>query len=222
MKKKLPLAIIFIVGILGIVQYFIPSKPSQVFFNYANDWLRVIGTFAIILGLGSLLEHHWHKIKRKRRNWQYSIVLFISFAVMALAGFIWGMQEGTLFDNMFNYIQIPLGATMFSLLSFYMASAAYRSFRAKSYEATLLLVAAFIVMLGMVPLGESLFVWIPNWLAGSAQAVRIDISDLAHWILAYPNMSAQRGIMLGVGIGMIATSLKIILGIERAYMGGSK
>ncbi len=112
---------------------------------------------------------------------------------------------GSPFSQMFLNVQVPIEATMFSLLAFYIASAAFRAFRARTLEATLLLVAACIVMLGRVPIGDMIHEGIP-------QATR--------WILEVPNLASKRGVMIGVGLGMMATSLKIILGIERAWMGG--
>ena len=106
---------------------------------------------------------------------------------------------------LFKNVQMPMGATMFSLLAFHIASAAYKAFRARSAEATVLLIAAIIVMLGQVPIGAQISKWIP---------------ETSNWILNVPNLAAKRAIALGVGLGMTATSLKILLGIERTYLGG--
>jgi hypothetical protein len=103
----------------------------------------------------------------------------------------------------FEYIYIPIQATMFSLLAFYIASAAYRAFRARTILATILLVSAVVIMLRLVPLGP--LSAINQW--------------IANFILTVPNMAAKRAFWIGVGLGATATALKIMLGIERTYMG---
>ena len=93
---------------------------------------------------------------------------------------------------------------MFALLAFYIASASFRAFRARNVEAALLLIAAILIMIGKVPLGET--VW-------------SGFTDLQQWIQDFPNTAAKRAIMIGVGLGMASTVLKLMLGIERAYLG---
>jgi hypothetical protein len=156
----------------------------------------------------SLTMVHSNRIQRKVPNWQYSIVTLAGLYFTAASGFIWGTQEGTPYMWIFRNVQMPMGATMFSLLAFYIASAAYKAFRARSAEATVLLIAAIIVMLGQVPLGVAMF--------GEG------IADVTQWILDVPNLASKRGIALGVGLGMVATSLRILLGIERTYLGGGE
>jgi hypothetical protein len=66
-------------------------------------------------------------------------------------------------------------------------------------------------MLGRVPIGA--------YLSGTVFGVRISLVDLSDWMLNVPNLAAKRGIMIGVGLGMTATAIKIILGIEKTYLG---
>jgi len=113
----------------------------------------------------------------------------------------------TMFGWIYTFMMVPLQGTMFAILAFFIASAAYRSFRARSREAAVLLVAAVIVMLGRVPLGEYL----------------VPISgDATQWIMNVLNASVRRAILIGISLGAIALSIKIIFGIERAYLGGGR
>jgi lysylphosphatidylglycerol synthetase-like protein (DUF2156 family) len=208
MRRQLPLAICFIMGLVMTVQFFIPHAYSQWLFENMLRWLIIVFTFALILGILSLVKLHVQKVQYRRRDWFYSIVALFGLVLSLVTGFMRGpesISEGQPFMTLYNYIQIPMQATMFSLLAFYIASAAFRTFRARTVEATLLLIAAVIVMLGRVPLESIVGKWLP---------------DLAEWVLDYPNMAAKRGIMIGIGLGAISTALKIILGIERSWLGG--
>jgi hypothetical protein len=219
MKKTIPLILIFIAGVLGVISFVIPHPSYQVYDEWIrNDLLRVLSAFAVVLALGSLFRVHFDKIKRKRRNWQFSWLLLIAFGVSAVVGLFGGVAaDGILpttissfqFDiqTLYENIVIPLASSMFALLAFFMASAAYRAFRVRSMEATLLLVAAFIVMIGVLPLGYSISKYLPGFV---------------QWILNVPNVAGQRGIVFGIALGVVATSLKIILGIERAWLGGGE
>ncbi len=121
---------------------------------------------------------------------------------------------GSLFQEIFDYVLIPLGATMYSLLAFFVASASYRAFRAKNKEATILLIAAFIILLGRTPLGMYMTSWIPE------SFDIFQIPNMAIWIMNSPNLAGQRAILIGIGLGVVSMSLRVILGIERTYLGG--
>jgi len=450
LRKHLPIAVAFIMGVLLFFQFYIPTRASSTFLENVTQWDRIIAGFALLLGIYSLLNHHFHKLRRRVPGWGFSVIVYAGFFAMMLAGFIWGIRndppisftplisglvagaddavqyeqfvtsgleavppeevsptvqslyevieglvpndavlfvvdygqtdeadlypitlvllrqcfrkelrvlgvslveegepfleqalstvapefdaqygadyvnlgfkegneqvivsagrsltdafptdfEGTptsgmtvledleslrdlnylievaggteidpwinwwitndgsamyrisiglttladldpayrpsygepyqvqeskpfmwMYDNLF----VPMQATMFSILAFYIASAAYRAFRARTKEATVLLITAILVMLGRVPLGTLLIRywsdghWVPVMgLSGDQEF----LSWFTEWILNVPSMAAQRGIMIGIGLGMISTALRIIFGIERTYMGG--
>jgi hypothetical protein len=201
-----------------IIQFFVPHPPFTNLYEELLNWVRIIAIFALIIGLSSLIKLHYTRIARKTRDLPYSIVVFVGMAVMATVGLVGGI-EGAWFEWLFNNIQVPLQATMFSLLAFFIASAAYRAFRARTLEATLMLATAVIVMFARVPIGEFLWQRMPDSVVQLRTNLPGDVSD---WILNVPSMAARRGILLGVSLGAIATSLKIILGIERSYMGAGE
>jgi hypothetical protein len=116
----------------------------------------------------------------------------------------WG-ADGRVRTWIFDHVFAPCNATMFALLAFFVASAAFRAFRARSIEAGLLLGAAIIVLLARAPIGARLSDSLP---------------DLAQWILDVPSNGSRRAIMMGAAVAAIATSLRVILGLERSHLGG--
>ena len=172
----------------------------------------------------------------------------------------WGAHvqtDGSLFQWMFKYIFSPLSATMFALLAFFVASASFRAFRARNFEASLLLVAGIIIMLGRVPVGSLISSWtimyilafsigiginsyiknrniVFGWILGSCGVISgfgmtmgwpIDqpaiffLPALQEWIYLVPNLAGSRAILIGIGLGIVATSLRYIFGLEKSYLG---
>ena len=130
----------------------------------------------------------------------------------SLMAWIFCAQQ-VLFVGVFKNAQ----ATMFSLLAFFVASASFRAFRIKSKEAGLLMGAAFIVMLGNVPIGNMITSYL-NLIPGIGKY--IDIASIKEWIISYPSSAAQSAILIGAMLGYISASMKIILGVERSHLGG--
>lgn len=206
MRLFLPLVVTFICGIVMILHFFIPHRPISTIGDGLTDWYMIVASAAIFLGAANLVQVHIHRINTKARNWQYSPVVLIGFLAMMAAGLVWGVEENLPFDYMFQTMVVPMGATMFSLLAFFVASAAFRAFRASNWRATLLLASAFIVMLGRVPIGGMIWKQIPV---------------ISEWMMQVPNMAGQRAVMIGAALGVVATSLRMIFGIERSYLGGA-
>ena len=212
MRRQVPLALCFVFGVVMVLIEFSPHPYSKSLYNEVINWSLIIRPFALVLGVATLVQTHWIRIRRRAEYWQYSFFVFIGMIVMVAIGIPLG-QNHKIFKWLFNYIQVPMDATMFSLLAFFIASASYRAFRARTLEATLLLVAALIVMIGNAPIGDLIWNKIMPFGDNLPSTVR-------QWILENPNLSSRRGVILGVSLGIISQSIRIILGIERSYLGG--
>jgi len=229
-RRWLIAAVTFAGGLFYALEYFYPVKgdPRQ---NFLTPWvepvsnmLTVVGAFTVGLGIYSLTQVHGRNLIRRRPGWHNSVAFFAAM----LAMLVFGMWEHYLhlpepvpmvvpwpkaiYEVLFNGIFMPLQAATFSLLAFYIASAAYRAFRIQTMEAGLMMAAAFIVMLGQVPIGNWLTSGLPQ--AGSPLAF-FRLEALGEWVMQWLNTPAQRGIMFGIAVGGLAMSLRIWLSLER-------
>ncbi len=270
-KRQIPIFIVAVVGAITLFGWFIDQPNIKSFVDDdATQWYDILASFAIILGALNLIKLQLQKVAKKKPGWPYSLVAIGGFIFAITAGFIvkgvddsvavWGAHvttEGTVFKWMFDYMFTPMSATMFSLLAFFVASASYRAFRIRNFEATLLLVAGIIIMIGRVPIGSVISSWfimyilvlalgiyVNSWkkdkmitfgvvgagiaivtIAGMLTGWPLDkpgifyLPVIQEWIYYYPNVAGARAIMIGIGLGIFATSIRYILGIEKSYIG---
>ncbi|MFM8551423.1 MAG: hypothetical protein ACKOCD_03795, partial [Nitrospiraceae bacterium] len=144
-RRQLPLLITLVTGIVFAAQYYVPHPASEEMLTTVTKWLQIIGGFALVLGVTSLFHIHAVKIRRKEPGWGYSFVLYAAMlGTIAVGLWLEGKETVnggmTAFGWIYNFMMVPLQGTMFAILAFFIASAAYRSFRARSPEAAVLLV----------------------------------------------------------------------------------
>src|SRR5947208_12609534 len=204
--RRGPLLVTFLSGAAVAALFFIPHHTAQLVNNKLLEWTLVVYAFALILGSMSLWNSHARKVKARAEGWPFSLVTLVWLAVITVLGVWKGVGESSPVGQIYNPVNSPLASTMFALLAFVIASAAFRAFRARSVEATLLLITAIVMMIGRVSIGPLISPHLPG---------------ITEWLLDVPNLAAKRAIAIGVGMGAVSTALKIILGIERSYLGRS-
>jgi len=215
-------------GFVLIVAYFIPA--TQGWGEVAAIWFDILAAIAFVLGGGNLLKVHLGKISGKVTGWGYSIITILAFVITLFVGLgKIGINPNYMYPDfpasgdyreiggpfwwLYEYAFKPLTATMFAMLAFYIASAAFRAFRAKNLEAILLLGTAFIILLGRTFAGVYLTSWLPDSLSG------LRIENMTIYIMSVFNTAGNRAIMIGIALGIASTSLKVLLGVDRSYLG---
>jgi hypothetical protein len=216
MKTTLPVIVAFLSGLAMVGAFFLNPNQFGDIQGELLQWATIIAGFTILLGVVSIVSVNLRAVKRRDRGWYNNLATLISVAVMGLGAILpaswsplFGRDAGSIYDYLFENLDAPMMATMFAMLAFYIASAAYRAFRARNAEATLLLITATIVMLWRVPMGEAVFSHIHGDLP----------ETINRFIMGGANVAVQRGIIIGAALGAASMSLRIMLGIERTYMG---
>ncbi len=104
--------------------------------------------------------------------------------------------NGTYFIWLYKNIQVPAAATVYAIIGFYVVFAAYRAFRAKTIEATILLVGAFLAIMWGSSLGH--YIW-PG------------IDPIYSWLVDVPNTAGFRGYQMAVAVATVAVGVALFL-----------
>ena len=220
MKREVPLLVTAAIGLFMILSFFVPHHVVSVPADFLQQCAVIVVAFGYVLGGANALRVNFEMIYKKKPDWQYKIVLVVSLVTMVVVGYLEGRRfqdPGTHFTWLYDRLYVPMQATMFALLAFFIASAAFRAFRIRTLEAGLLAAAALIVMVGRVPIGN----WATGWIKDLPPWTHwMQLPSIQEWIMAIPQNAAKRAILIGAALGVMATGLRVILGIERSYLSG--
>jgi len=229
MSRSVAVLIASLAGITMVLSKFlVPLGDAEV---KVADWFNVLAAIAFVLGGANLLKMNLLAISARGPGWGYSAVTLAAFLATIGVGVLKvGVPPAAAFPNvpfsgekdvagsalwwLYEYAMSPITGTLFAMLAFYVASAAFRAFRAKNTESILLLATAFIILLAQTAAGMFLTGWIPE---DSAFAfLRLDWMKIA--ITEHIQTAGMRAITIGIALGVAATSLRLILGVDKSYL----
>lgn len=203
MRKQLPLLLTGIAALWVVLCHFVYQFNVLKMMGTTDRWYQIIVATMTFVGAVNLTRIHGTNIQRRRSGYFNSIALLLALWVYAAVG-IYYKNTSTEYRWVYNATCVPWEATMFSIIAFYIASAAFRTFRIRTAEAAVMgLVAAF-VMLGNVPIGP---------------VISDQIPVVKDWLMTVPNGAGFRAIRIGTFIGTFAAAMRIALGLERAHLG---
>ncbi len=208
-RVELPIALTIIFCLFQMVPYFVVIPAWDSAAKTFVDWDSVMETFNTLIGFITLFMLHGRIVSKRREGWYWSAWILVTMVLYTIIGIpiqsIGFGVGGALFEDIRMFVLTPLSAAMYASLGFWIASAAYRAFRARTIEAAVLLVSGTIVMLANAPVGGS--IW-----GGFA--------PLKDWIFDVPNMATMRGITIGAALGALALGARTLMGKERGYLRG--
>jgi hypothetical protein len=204
LKRYLPVAVAIAFGLLLLLGLLLPVPALS---SLLLNWAGFLAAVALILGVLNLLAVHIGRLYTGRNL--YSGVLILSMVAvfgLAIADML-DVTEGAV-TTAFNWIQAPLEAALASLMAFFLLLAGFRLFqRRRNVWSFLFLLTALIMLLSDALITSP---WLPDEVVSLLEGLRNTIN--AVFVTA-----GMRGILIGVALGTVTLSLRLLVGIERPY-----
>ena len=210
-RRQIPLALTFIVGIIITANWFIDITPLNDLGNTITNFNTVMVAFMMGFAGVNILMIHTRRIQRNMSQGNmldvvFSVLLIGSLLIWIAVGIFMGRSSDT-YQWMYTNFNLPLSSTAYAATLFYLASATYRVIRARSTETTILVVVSIVVIMGNMPMFVT---YIPA------------LMTVKNWIAEVVVTAAYRAITIGVGLGGILMGVRTLLAMETGFLGATE
>jgi type IV secretory pathway VirB2 component (pilin) len=205
-KKGIPIIIAVTVGLITLLGLLLPATPLGNLGNVFLRWAAFLAAFALLLGVLNLFIVH---LTRIFKGSGYSGVLVLSLLTVLVLGFtdLMGITTAGV-ETAFDWIQAPLEAAFASLLAFFLLFAGFHLLkRRRSFGAVLFIITAVFILLSQALITATFM---------PAAAVAF-LSQTANFIDQVIVTSGMRGLLIGIALGTITLTIRLLTGIERPY-----
>lgn len=210
LKRTLPLAITIATGLLTLVALLFQLSPLS---NLLLSWASFLAAIALVLGVLNLLAVHLTRTFRPGESGRfYSTVLVLSMLLvfaLALTDARQLTENGV--ATLFNWVQAPLEASFAALLAFVLLFSGFQLLkRQRTLGALLFITTAVFTLLYHLLANNLLRQPLPDPLHNL-------LLQLGDWLENIVVTAGMRGLLIGIALGTITLSLRILAGWERPY-----
>jgi hypothetical protein len=173
------------------------------------SWAATLTALALLIGLLNVAGSHIGRVVRRESDWIYSVILLLGMFTVVLVGILGGgditSQQGLAEQPvrlLFRTVYEPLASSLLALLAFFSLSAALRALSQRRAEAWVIVGVALVVLLSQL----------------TPVAALPLVGDTMQLINNYIVLAGARGLLIGVALGTIVASMRVLLGFDLPYL----
>ena len=201
-RRELPTIILTACGVLMLLAFFTPFEAFTTIKGALTAWTIVISATSTWLGFAYMSYAQYRMYQRNPTTLQliYFVTPFAFFLLFLIVGVSFPGDVGSpQYLWLVNNIRMQVGATVYAIMFFTLASSAYRTFTVASIEAIALLISGIIYTLRQIPL----FPVFAPWLV-----------PVGEWILLVPNVGGGRGAVICAAMAALVVGIRTLWGRE--------
>lgn len=197
MKERQVIVVAAVSGLLFLIALFFQPVTSA-FLNVVLNWAIILTAVTLLIAIGSLVATHIRYIAIGRRGFLFSLVFIAAFTATFAFGIIRGADDAR-YLQVIRAIQVPLEMALLGLVALVMMSAAIKVFRVRGWS--ILTVSFGISALGFLFLN-----------LGFLPVTQNSFLSVAVASLQRLPVIGARGMLIGVALGAVITSIRILFG----------
>lgn len=169
-------------------------------------WASFLAAVTLILGVLNLLLVHLTRLFREGNL--YSGVLVVGLLAVFAVAILDELNGSDNVNLMFNWVQAPLEAALASLLALFLVLAGVQLLkRQRTRWAFLFSLTAVVMLLGQALLISRLL----------PAVLRQPLNQVVEFVQNVVVTAGIRGLLIGVALGTLLLSLRLLMGVERPY-----
>lgn len=200
MRRPVIAALVIVVGVLLLADFLVVNESLGEIAGLLVDAVILVAAGAALAGVASLAWRRGRDLWARRGDPVGAILVLAGIGAMLVAGLRPGGAGASdpAVAWLIGALLVPLGATLFGLLFVTTLAAARRSLASGQRDALLLVTAALVTLVLLLPLSGEVGAW---------------LGEAAGWTLAVPVAAVFRGLLLGVAILTAVFAARTLLGI---------